>query len=269
MATAEVAGKMAIAAIDQPGVDQEGRHADLARGEVMPRVVADHQALFRREADFGGDIVKVVGLRLAEAAVLESRHQVKGEIGKPAPGQTGRDDGPGEDRVGGDGHLQTAIKGPLQDRRGQRQCPHQRGQIGEAVADKVLESLGKLRCGEPGLLLQDGQQALFIIFPLPLTGQQGVDRGAQRPGKTLRCHPVGKMAAEPADIGGDKFSHVDLQQGAVEVEEYTAKRGQVSVRFHDRSLSSGSQGEDSTAAAENPAVAAKYDKDLDFTPRRR
>lgn len=87
------------ALVDEAIGEQEDLDAQLARGKVLRRVVADHQAFGRLHAELVEDLAIVGGIRLAEGRVLVGG--IEREVGrlKPRPADTAlRCDG-GEDRI--------------------------------------------------------------------------------------------------------------------------------------------------------------------------
>jgi len=91
--------------LDTPGCQQAGRHADPTGGEIVQRIVANHQAGFSRQLQPTEQFIKKVRVRLAEMLRLVGGHMVETRPVQSSPGETCIDDRARENRVGSQNNL--------------------------------------------------------------------------------------------------------------------------------------------------------------------
>lgn len=219
----EIGREIAVAAIDQPGVDQKGGDPRLTRRQIVFGVVSDHEALLRLQAEGDEQIVEILGIGLAETAVLEGGDMGIGEVVEISPGKARLHHGAWEDGIGRDDDGKIAPEAPLHDLAGQGEGMDVGGQLVQIFPAEAGQTGAEQVGGDPQPALHRPQEEGFIGFSPGGSGgarpQQRKGGGKKDVGESSRIGQIREAGGQRTDIGGDELLHLHLQKGPVQIEE--------------------------------------------------
>ncbi len=109
----------------------------------------------------------------------------------------------------------------MQDIPGRGRRAHHRGQLAKPVFDKSIETTDKLNRLDAQAAVHGFEKKRFVAGTHTVVTNQGESRRQHCIGKPIRFGQIGKMRSQALYIGRYEFSHFHIQQGPVEIEQYS------------------------------------------------
>ncbi len=207
---------------DEPRAD-----AQQPGGKIHPRVVPDHEALVGPPAEESQGLSEVMTVRFGAAHDLGAGDQREGDPLEPRPTEPRPDGLEEEDGVRGDGQLVPERQGHLEQGASRRSGGRKTAQLLELRAVESREDPAHF---DRGAL--DRARERLEKDPVERVGSRAVGRhlprgGGQRRGDARQFGRFDETTAGEREVGFQESGHVDVEEGAVEVEEQGARGRQV------------------------------------------